>query len=60
MSVPTLRLNTAPGSGLGLSEADAERYMDLANKGLILAKECNGPAVQDDCALDPSTTVPLQ
>lgn len=62
MSTPTrtLRLDTAePGTGLGLNADDTARYLDLAGKGLIVAKDCNGPAVQDDRALDPSTTVSL-
>jgi hypothetical protein len=55
----SLRLDTDPAAGLGLDEAAADHYLGLAQKGLIVPPGCNGPAVQDDRALDPSRTVAL-
>ncbi|WP_329427505.1 hypothetical protein OG339_45640 [Streptosporangium sp. NBC_01495] len=55
----SLRMDTAPGAGLGVDEADTEHYMALAEKGLLVPPGCNHPAVQDDFALDPSRTVEL-
>ncbi|MFD8531549.1 hypothetical protein ACFV0L_29425 [Streptosporangium canum] len=62
MSTPlSLRMNTVPGTGLGLDPAEVDRYMELADKGLLVGANpgCNAPAVQDDFALDPSRTVVL-
>ncbi|GAA3518211.1 hypothetical protein FHR32_006323 [Streptosporangium album] len=55
----SLRMDTAPGTGLGLDESAVDRYMELAGKGLIVPPGCNSPAVQDDFALDPSRSVEL-
>ncbi|MEV0996864.1 hypothetical protein [Nonomuraea sp. NPDC050202] len=55
----SLRLDTDAGTALGVNPDDVSRFMGLAAQGLLVAKDCTDPAVQDDKALDPSRTVSL-